>query len=222
MEINAIITGTTGMVGKAVLLECLEHTKVKSVLIINRKTIGMKHPKLKEIIHADFFDLLPIKEELKGYNSCFFCLGVSVMGMSEVDYTKYTYELTTHFAKVVVEQNSEMTFNYVSGTGTDSTEKGSIMWARVKGKTENMVLAMPFKDAYLFRPGVILPEKGVKSKVKTYNVLYAIVWPFFFLLRKMKNVTTSSRLGQAMINSVLKGFDKKHLDNADINTLAKR
>ncbi|MBL4594621.1 MAG: epimerase, partial [Flavobacteriales bacterium] len=158
---------------------------------------------------------------LKGYNACFFCLGVSSMGMSEADYNKYTYELTIHFAKAVAEQNSEMTFNYVSGAGTDSTEKGNVMWARAKGETENMVLAMPFKAAYLFRPGAILPEKGVKSKVKAYNVLYVIAWPFFFLLRKMKNITTSSRLGQAMINSVLTGYDKKHLENADINALAK-
>lgn len=221
MKIRAIITGTTGMVGKGVLIECLEHPDVEAVLIINRRTINLTHPKLKEIIHADFFDLLPIKEELKGYNACFFCLGVSAMGMSEADYTKYTYELTTHFAKVVAEQNSEMTFNYVSGTGTDSTEKGNIMWARVKGKTENMVLAMPFKDAYLFRPGMILPEKGVKSQVKTYNVLYAIIWPFFSILKKLKSVTTSSRLGQAMINSVLKGYEKEHLENTDINILAK-
>ena len=176
---------------------------------------------MKEIIHADFFDLSPIATELQGYNACFFCLGVSAMGLTEAEYHKYTYDLTVHFAEVVAAANPEMTFNYVSGTGTDSTEKGSIMWARVKGKTENMVLAMPFKDAYLFRPGVILPEKGVKSKVKTYNVLYAIVWPFFFLLRKMKNVTTSSRVGQAMINSVLKGYEKKHLENTDINKLAK-
>ena len=209
------------MVGKGVLIECLEHPDVEAVLIINRKSINLTHPKLKEIIQANFFDLSSIKEALKGYNACFFCLGVSSMGMSEADYTKYTYELTTHFAKAVAEQNSEMTFNYVSGAGTDSTEKGNVMWARVKGKTENMVLAMPFKDVYLFRPGAILPEKGVKSKVKTYNVLYAIAWPFFFLLRKMKNITTSSRLGQAMINSVLTGYDKKYLENADINALAK-
>jgi len=221
MKIKAIITGTTGMVGKGVLLECLDHPKVESVLVINRKSLGITHPKLKEIIHSDFFNLTPIKEQLKGYNACFFCLGVSAIGMSEADYTKYTYELTTHFAKVVAQQNPEMVFNYVSGTGTDSSEKGNIMWARVKEKTENAVAKMPFKAVYLFRPGVILPEKGVTSKVKWYNTLYILVRPLFPLLKKFKSVTTSTRVGQAMINSVLKGYNKQHLNNVDINALAK-
>lgn len=220
MEINAIITGTTGMVGKAVLLECLDHPSVNSVLIINRESIKLKHPKLKEIIHADFFDLSPIKNELKGYNACFFCLGVSSMGLNETQYHKYTYELTAHFAEVVAKENPGMTFNYVSGAGTDSTEKGKIMWARVKGKTENKLSTM-FKDVYLFRPGAILPEKGVKSKVKTYNILYAILKPFFPLMRKMDSITTSSRLGKAMINSILNGSEKIHLENKEINALAK-
>jgi hypothetical protein len=221
MEINTIITGTTGMVGKAVLLECLDHPKVKSVLIINRSTIGVKHPKLKEIIHADFFDLTPIADELKGYNACFFCLGVSSMGMNVEQYHKYTYDLTVHFAEVVKAQNPELTFNYVSGAGTDSTEKGNTMWARVKGKTENKITSL-FKSSYMFRPGAILPEKGVKSKVKTYNVLYFLMRPFFPLLRKKNSITTSSRVGQAMINTVLKGSNKTHLENADINELAKK
>jgi nucleoside-diphosphate-sugar epimerase len=220
MEINAIITGTTGMVGKAVLLECLDHPKVKSVLIINRSSIGLKHPKLKELIHTDFFDLSPIATELKGYNACFFCLGVSSMGLNEAEYHKYTYDLTLHFAEVVAAENPAMTFNYVSGAGTDSTEKGKVIWARVKGKTENKISSL-FKNAYLFRPGAILPEKGVKSKVKTYNVLYVLMRPFHPLLRKMNSITTSSRVGQAMINSVLKGYEKQHIENKDINVLAK-
>jgi len=220
MEINAIITGSTGMVGKAVLLECLDHPKVKSVLVINRKTIGVEHPKLKEIIHADFFDLSPIVTELKGYNACFFCLGVSSMGLSEEQYHKYTYDLTIHFAEVVATANPAMTFNYVSGAGTDSSEKGKVMWARVKGKTENKLITL-YKDVYLFRPGAILPEKGVKSKVKAYNAIYVVLRPFFPLLKKMNSITTSSRVGQAMINSVLKGYKQKHLENAEINNLAK-
>lgn len=220
MEINAIITGSTGMVGKAVLIECLDHPKVKSVLIINRESIGLKHPKLKEIVHADFFDLTSIATELKRYNACFFCLGVSSMGLNEAEYHKYTYDLTVHFAEVVAKENLDMTFNYVSGAGTDSTEKGKVMWARVKGKTENK-LSTIFKDVYLFRPGAILPEKGVKSKVKTYNVLYVLMRPFYPLLRKRNSITTSSRLGQAMINSILIDYKKKHLENSDINLLAK-
>lgn len=222
MKIKAIITGATGMVGKAVLLECIEHSMVEEVLVINRKSINMTHPKLKEVIHVNFFDLTPIKDELNGYNTCFFCLGVSSMGMSEQDYYKYTYELTTNFATNFIERNPESNFIYVSGTGTDSTEKGNIMWARVKGKTENAILNMPFKHAYMFRPGMILPEKGVKSKVKLYNVLYIVFAPLNFLFRKMKSVTTSSRLGQAMINAVLSGYEKKLLQNNDINILAKK
>lgn len=220
MKIKAIITGTTGMVGKGVLIECLAHPEVESVLVINRESIGITHPKIKEIIHKDFFNLTPITDQLKGYNACFFCLGVSSMGLNESEYHKYTYDLTIHFAETIAKHNPEMTFNYVSGAGTDSTEKGKVMWARVKGKTENKLTTL-FNNVYLFRPGAILPEKGVKSKVKTYNLLYAITKPFFPLMRKMKSITTSSRLGIAMIKSVLKGYDKKHLENKDINTLAK-
>ena len=220
MKINAIITGTTGMVGKGVLIECLAHSMVESVLVINRKSINISHPKLKEIIHMDFSDLNPIKEELTGYNACFFCLGVSSIGMNEKEYTRLTYDLTIHFSTIVSEQNTEMIFNYVSGTGTDSTEKGNTMWARVKGKTENALLAMPFKQVYLFRPGIILPEKGVKSNTGWYNAVYVLLKPFFPLLKKLKSVTTSTNVGLAMIKSVIYGYSKKHLENIDINILA--
>ena len=218
---KVIITGTTGMVGKGVLIECLYHPKVESILIINRTSIGLKHPKLKEVIHSNFFNLTKIENELKGYDACFFCLGVSSMGMKEEEYHNLTYNLVINFAKTVYKLNPNMVFNYVSGQGTDSTEKGRIMWARVKGKTENTILKMGFKDAYMFRPGVILPEKGVKSKVKLWNILYAIMKPLFPLLENIKSITTSSKLGVAMINSVLQGFDKKYLENTEINQLAK-
>jgi len=220
MEINAIITGTTGMVGKAVLLECLEHSSIKSILVINRKYLGLKHPKLKEIIHSDFFDLSSIQNEFKGYNACFFCLGVSSMGIDEEAYHHLTYDLTTHFAETLAKENLAMTFNYVSGAGSDSSEKGKIMWARVKGKTENRIAKL-YKDAYLFRPGAILPEKGVKSNVALYNAAYLVLRPLFPLLKKMDSITTSSRVGQAMVNSVIHGYSKKHLENIDINILAK-
>ena len=215
MGLKVIITGTTGMVGKGVLLECLEHPEVSEVLIINRSSIGMQHPKLKELIHKDFYNLQPVQEQLQGYDACFFCLGVSSVGMSEEAYTKPTYDLTLHFAETVI--NADMTFIYVSGSGTDSTEKGSIMWARVKGKTENALLEMPFKAAYMFRPGVILPVKGVKSKTPLYNFFYVILRPFFPLMSKMNSVTDSAKVGQAMINVVLHGSDKVHLENKDIN-----
>ncbi|MDB4534280.1 epimerase, partial [Vicingaceae bacterium] len=194
---------------------------VKSILVINRKSIELDHPKLKEIIHSDFFNLSPIKEDVKGYNACFFCLGVSSVGLNEETFHKLTYELTIHFAETVIEQSADMTFNYVSGAGTDSSEKGSSSWARVKGKTENKILGMPFNNAYMFRPGAILPEKGVKSNVGWYNIIYVVLKPFFPLLKKMKSITTSTRLGQAMINSILNGYSKKHLENYDINLLAK-
>ena len=218
MGLKVIITGTTGMVGKGVLLECLEHPAVSEVLIINRSSIGMQHPKLKELIHKDFYNLQPVREQLQGYDACFFCLGVSSVGMSEEAYAKPTYDLTLHFAETVI--NADMTFIYVSGSGTDSTEKGSIMWARVKGKTENALLKMPFKAAYIFRPGVILPVKGVKSKTPLYNFFYVIMRPIFPLMSKMNSVTDSAKVGQAMINVALHGSDKVHLENKDINELA--
>jgi len=218
---KAIITGSTGMVGKAVLLECLESKHVETVLVINRHSIGMNHSKIKEIIHKDFFNLEPIKEYLKGYDACFYCLGVSAAGMSEKKYSEITYTITEGFVKALHELNPDMVFNYVSGTGTDSTEKGRIMWARVKGKTENMVFKKGFKDAYAFRPGFILPEKGVKSRTRLYNFFYIITRPFFPLLRKSKNVTLSSNVGKAMINSVLYPQKLKVLENKDINKLAK-
>ena len=222
MELQVIVTGTTGMVGKGVLMECLDHPEVTSVLVINRKSLGMNHPKLKEVIHSDFTDLTPIKEELKGYNACFFCLGVSAIGMSEKVYSKITYDLTLHFANTVLNLNPDMYFNYVSGTGTDSSEKGRVMWARVKGKTENALLAMPFKNAYMFRPGIILPERGVKSSTGWYNAAYVVLRPFFPLLKKLSSVTTSVKVGKAMIHSVLYGYDKTVLENRDINVLAGR
>jgi len=220
MKIKGIITGATGMVGKSVLLECLESDKVESVLVINRKSIQLIHPKLKEIIHTDFNDLSSIKGELAGYNACFFCMGVSVIGLSEEKYSKITYDITTHFTSILHNLNPEMVFNYVSGTGTDTSEKGNTMWARVKGKTENMVLNKGFKDAYMFRPGAIIPEKGIKSSTGWYNAVYVVMRPFFPLLKKMDSITTSSKLGLAMINSVLYPKELKHLENKDINALA--
>lgn len=208
------------MVGKGVLLECLESDDVESVLVINRKPLGMQHPKLKEVIHKDFFKLSTVKAEMKGYNCCFFCLGVSSAGMKEDEYKHLTYDLTLTFAKTFIEQNQGSVFTYVSGTGTDSSEKGRIMWARVKGRTENALLALGFKDAYMFRPGFIEPLKGIKSSTKLYNTLYVILRPFFPIFRAMpKYATDTSRLGKAMIKVVLSGYEKKHIESADINIL---
>jgi uncharacterized protein YbjT (DUF2867 family) len=219
---KAIITGSTGMVGKAVLIECLESNDVQEVLVVNRNPIGMEHQKLREVILKDFSDLEPVKDSLAGYDACFYCMGVSAVGMSKEKYHHITYTLTEAFSKTLYELNPDMVFNYVSGTGTDSSEKGRIMWARVKGKTENMILNMGFKDAYAFRPGAILPEKGVKSKTGWYNAFYVITRPIFPLLRKLSSVISSPMIGQAMINSVLHPSENKFLENKDIKELAQR
>ena len=224
MKIHAIITGSTGMVGKGVLLECLEDHNVESVLVINRRPIDLDHPKLTEIIHTNFFDLSTLEERLKGYNACYFCLGVSAMGLTEQKYKHLTYELTTGFASTLSRLNNDMVFCYVSGMGTDSSEKGRQMWARVKGKTENDVQKMNFKDVYLFRPGYIQPYKGIKSSTTWYNALYVIFKPLYPVLKAIfpKAVTTTINVGKAMINVTLDGNEKKHLENVDINALAQK
>lgn len=220
---KVIITGSTGMVGKGVLLECLEHDKIESVLVINRSAIDIKHPKLTEIIHTDFKDYTEILNQLSGYHACFFCLGVSAVGMSEQKYYQITYEYTLALANQLLEVNQNMIFNYVSGTGTDSSEKGRSMWARVKGKTENELLKLPFKNALMFRPGLIVPKKNIKSKTPFYNFIYTILKPILPLLEKWfpGSITTTTKVGIAMINSVIHPFDKVHLENNDINELAK-
>ncbi len=215
-----IITGSTGMVGKGVLLECIDDPTVEQVLLINRNPIDVSHQKVKEIIHKDFRDFTAIKEQLAGYDACFHCMGVSSAGMSEEKFTEITYTMSKSLASTLNSLNKNMVFNYVSGVGTDSTEKISTMWARVKGKTENMILNMGFKDAYMFRPGAILPERGVKSKTRLYNTLYLITRPLFPLMKRMKSVTTTTRIGKAMINLYNKPQALKHLEGADINDVA--
>ena len=160
------------MVGRAALIECVESTKVDGVLLINRRSISYTHPKVKEVIVKDFSDFSSIREDLKAYGACFHCMGVSAVGMSEEQYIHITYSMTKALADILFELNTQMVFNYVSGTGTDSSEKGRVMWARVKGKAENYILTKGFKDAYAFRPGAILPEKGVKSRTGLYNFFY--------------------------------------------------
>ena len=219
---KVIITGSTGMVGKGVLLECLESPKIEEVLVINRSTLGMQHPKLKEILLSDFLQIANEKDQLAGYDACYYCMGVSALGLSEETYTKITYDATKAFADVLHELNPDMVFIYVSGMGTDGTEKSNVMWTRVKGKTENMVFAKGFKDAYAFRPGGILPEKGIKSRTGWYNAMYFITRPLFPLFRRSKNITTTTRLGQAMINILDFPSQKKILENPEINVLAEK
>ncbi len=208
------------MVGEAVLHECLLHPDVEQVLIINRKPFGIKHPKLREIIHADFYNLSAIEAQLKGYSACLFCLGVSSVGMKEEDYFKLTYTLTMHFAQTVAKQNSDMVFCYISGAGTDSTEKGKQMWARVKGKTENDLMKLPFKSVYNFRPGILSPTKGMKNTLSYYKYLGWLL-PVIRLLAP-KYITSLKELGLAMIHTSTKGYEKNILEVTDILELSKK
>ena len=218
VKIRVIVTGTTGMVGEGVLHECLMHPDVEHVLVINRKPCGVTHPKLHEIIHDNFFDFSPIREFLVNYNACFFCLGVSSVGMKEDKYYHLTYELTMHVAQTLSEQNPGMVFTYVSGNGTDSTEKGKLMWARVKGKTENDLMKLPFKKAYMFRPAVIEPTKGLKNTLKLYTYLGWMLPIIRFL--SPRYVCSLKELGVAMIHTVTAGSEKQILEVKDIVELA--
>ncbi len=219
---EVLITGSTGMVGRSVLLECMESDKVDKITIINRGTIGFEHPKIKEILLKDFSQIETIRPDLGNFDACFHCMGVSALGMSKENYTHITYTLTKKLTDLMFELNSDMVFNYVSGIGTDSSEKGSSMWARVKGKTENYILNKGFGDAYMIRLGAILPEKGIKSKTGWYNTLYVILRPLFPLLKKSSNFITTTAFGQAMINTMFFPQNKKYLENKDLNRLAEK
>lgn len=219
-KIRAIITGVTGMVGEGVMHECLESPEVDAVLVINRKACGVSHPKLKEIIHTDFFDFSAIESQLSGYDACFFCLGVSSIAMKEPEYYKKTYTLTLHVAGTLSKLNRDMTFCYVSGAGTDSTEKGKSMWARVKGKTENDIFALPFKQSFAFRPGYIHPTKGLK---RVHNFYKYMTWMYPVLLKLFPNtVSTLKEVGLAMIAVAKYGYEKKIIEPNDIRLLAKQ
>jgi len=220
MKIRTIITGVTGMVGEGVLHEALQHPDVEKVLVINRRPCGITHPKLTEIVHTDFFNLSTIAEQMTGYNACFFCLGVSSVGMNEEKYYSLTYTLTMNMAEVLSKQNHEMTFCYISGAGTDSTENGKINWARVKGKTENDLMKLPFKKVFAFRPGFLQPTSGLKNVHRFYG-LFVLFYPVFRFLMP-KYVSTLKELGLAMINSVLLGYNKSIIEVQDIIQLSKK
>jgi uncharacterized protein YbjT (DUF2867 family) len=218
MKIRAIVTGATGMVGEGVLIDCLAHPDVEAVLVLGRRSCGYSHPKLKEVLHPDLYDISAIADQLRGYNACYFALGVSSVDMKEPEYTKVTYTLTLGVAKILADLNPDMTFCYVSGAGTDSTEKGRSMWARVKGKTENDLSKLPFRQAFNFRPGFIKPNEGQKFTNKAYkwvNWLYGIV-------RGIGFATTQHEISLAMIHVTQKGYDTKILEVRDIIAAAKR
>jgi len=208
------------MVGEGVLHECLNDPRVEKVLVIGRRACGTSHPKLKEIIHKDFFDISPIEKELIGYNACFFCLGVSSIGLKEPEYFRLTHTLTLHVAETLNRLNSGMTFCYVSGARTDSTEKGRSMWARVKGKTENDLMKLSFKSVYNFRPGLMKPTKGLKNTLKAYNYL-GWIYPIIRTLSP-NSACTLKEVGMAMINAADKGYEKHILEVRDIVELAGR
>lgn len=218
---RAILFGATGMVGQGVLKECLTDPEVTQVLVIGRGTTGQNHSKLREIIHKNFVDFSAIEGELSGYDACFFCLGVSSAGMNEQDYRHITYDFTLAAAKVLARLNPSMTFIYVTGMGTDSTEKGRIMWARVKGETENALLRLPFKAAYMFRPGAIEPLDGIKPKNKWLRALLIAMGPLFPLFKLFfpDSVTTTRKVGRAMIKLAKDGGSQKWIESRDINRL---
>jgi len=219
---KVIVFGATGMVGQGVLRECLLDSDVTQVLSVARSSTGQKYDKLRELLHKDFTDFSALERELTGYDACFFCLGVSSAGMNETDYARVTYDFTLAAAKALAKVNPRMTFIYVSGAGTDSSEKGRSMWARVKGRTENALLALPFKATFMFRLGFIQPMHGIVSKTKLYRVVYTISAPLFPVLNAAfpKAVTTSERVGRAMLAVAKRGFGKTLLENAHINALA--
>ncbi len=218
MAIKVIVFGATGMVGEGVLHECLRHPDVASVLAIVRRSTGVQHPKLKELLHGDFFDYTSIEPELSGYDACFFCLGVSSVGMKEEAYRRVTYDLTMSAARSLSRLNPAMTFCYVSGAGTDSTERGRLMWARVKGKTENDLGKLPFKDVYLFRPGFIKPTPGLLHAFAIARAL-GVFYPLLHLLLP-RYVCTLEDIGLAMIRVATSGAPKKILDSPDITSVA--
>jgi hypothetical protein len=219
---KVIITGATGMVGKGVLLECLDHRDVEEVLSVSRRSTSIKHPKLKELIHADFSEFESVADQLTGYDACYACMGVSAAGMSEEQYTLMTYGYTLALARMLFSINPGMTFNYVSGEGTDSTEKSRTMWARVKGKTENDLLGMGFKQAFMFRPGAIIPLRGIQPSSKMYRVLINNLKWLLKLIKKIspQSVVDTTQIGLAMIKVTAKGYDKKVLKPRDIQIVA--
>ena len=221
---KVILFGATGMVGQGVLRECLLSNEVEEILTIGRTITGQINPKLQEIALKDLTNLATIETQLTNFDACFFCLGVSSAGLSEQDYTRITYDLTLAAARTLVKLNPNMTFIYVSGAGTDSTERGRSMWARVKGKTENELLRLGFRGAYMFRPGLIVPLHGIQSKTTVYRVFYTLLSPLLpFLYRNFpKYVTTTEQIGRAMIGVAQYGWPKQVLETYDINQVQAR
>ena len=218
---KVVLFGATGMVGQGLVRECLLDPDVERVLAVVRNASLPQHDKLREIVHQDVYDLATIEGRLSGYDACFFCLGLSSVGMKEEAYRRVTYDLTVSVAKTLAKLNPTMTFIYVSGAGTDSTERGRSMWARVKGKTENALLQMPFEAVFLFRPAYIQPLHGMRTKTAWYGAFYAVVRPFYPVLKMLfpNYVTTTECVGRAVLSVTKRGFPKPVLENRDINVM---
>jgi uncharacterized protein YbjT (DUF2867 family) len=218
---DVIIFGATGMVGQGVLRECLLDPDVQRVVTIVRSATGEQHPKLEEIVHANLLDLSPIESRLTGLDACFYCLGIASTGMTEEAYTRVTYDMTVSAASTLSRLNPQLTFVFVSGAGTDSTERGRIMWARVKGKAENALLRFPFKGAYMLRPGVIQPMHGIKSRTRAYRLFYTIAGPVLPLLKRLfpNLITSTEQIGRAMLVLAKRGSSATIFEQADINRL---
>jgi len=216
-----ILFGASGMIGQGVLRECLADPRVERVLAIVRQPLGRSHEKLRELVHGDFQDYACIESELSGYDACLFCLGVSSAGMKEADYRRITYGFTLAAAETLARLNPAMTFLYISGQSTDDTEQGRIMWARVKGATENALLRLPFRAVYLFRPGFIQPLHGIRSRTRLYRLVYALARPLFPLLKRLAPdaLTTTEQLGRAMLRVAIEGYERPRLEMRDINRL---
>ena len=209
------------MVGKGVLFQCIEDDRIKEILLINRTSLNIDHPKVKELLCEDFLKLEKYKKEFYDYDGCFHCMGMSAVGAPSKLYYKVTYEMTKILTDLVFQGNKKAVFNYVTGEGTDSKEKSPIEWARVKGKAENYILNKGFKDAYMFRAGVIIPEKGIKSRTPLYNFFYVLMWPFFPLMKLLPFITTTNKIGDAMIYTLFNN-DKNKIFIHRVNTNSKR
>jgi uncharacterized protein YbjT (DUF2867 family) len=221
---NVLLFGATGMIGQGVLRECLLDPQVRLVRTIGRTATGARHPKLREIVRSDLWNYATVEPDLSGFEACFFCLGVSSTGMKEEEYERLTYGVTLAAAETLCQLNPQMTFIYVSAAGTDSSENGRIMWARVKGKTENALLRFPFAAAYMFRPGIIEPLHGIKSKTASYRIFYTLTKPLLPWIRAAfpDYVLTTEQIGRAMLTVARQGYPKRVLESKDIHAVVHR
>ncbi|MCY0989137.1 epimerase [Nannocystis sp. ILAH1] len=221
---KVLIFGATGMIGQGVLRESLIDPQIEQVTVVGRNPTGQRHPKLREVVHANMDDLGPIMPQLAGHDACFFCVGVSSAGMSEAEYTRVTHDLTLKVARPLAALCPNMTFIYVSGSGADSSERGRVMWARVKGKTENALRELPFRASFVVRPGFIQPMHGIRSRTRLYNALYAVLSPLYPLWKVLFPglVTSTEQLARAMIAVARDGTAKYVLETRDINAIGQR